>query len=166
MADRWFRFERRPEDGRLVLLRRGPAPTGNADLDLWRDPGAEYTIDDRDEPGPLAAALLADLLTLLSPSVARPLVRAYLARDPEAAAKVAGAWERTGDHSSRRRGSLGDETAIVKLIEDGPPGLPWFYGCKQGGGVVASREEGEQRVDEALAADRWTLGNINGGTHG
>jgi len=160
-GDRWFRFERDDRDA-LVLIRRGDRLTGNRDLELWRDEGTIYGVG---YDG--GAGLLADLLALLPVEHARTAVRAYLARDPEAAAKVAGPWVEVhrGYRSVRMlpgaaysidgrnlRDVVAESCGVRerKAIAWALPKAPAVEG--------ATRAEAEAAVDALLVGDGWVLG--------
>jgi len=98
-------------------------------------------------------ALLADLLALLPVEHARPAVRAYLARDPEAAAKVAGPWVRVDERNTRRW--LPGERFLVAAVWRGEDGS-WYASVGSVG--RPTRAEAEAAVDALLVGDGWVLG--------
>ncbi len=110
---------------------------------------------------------------LLRPATAadltRDLVRAYLARDPEAAAKVAGVWERNKP-SWERDGYAGishrddPQGAVVFQVVATMDRRRWCVYDRRGGCLrcwpndYPTREAAEAAVDELLRAEGWVLG--------
>jgi hypothetical protein len=149
VADRLFQFAL-AEDGRMMLVRH--AYGGNYEH-MLQAPGQ----------GPdLPVLLLADLLALLPVETARPAVRAYLARDPEAAAKVAGPWE---DVAGAEGGERVRVTVGCRERSRWTPCVVWrdqkgWHGVAIGHyvGPFSTIAEAKTTVDALLTADGWVLG--------
>ena len=117
-------------------------------------------------------ARVANGLRLLPVGAARPVVRAYLARDPEAAAKVAGAWvdphgeDAPGYRRVRMRAGfvyddrLADHRWLAAEVCDyGERSVATMYGLPGARMLTRpTRAEAEAAVDALLAAAGWVLG--------
>lgn len=108
----------------------------------------------------LGEAAARALLALLPPEVARPVVRAYLARDPEAAAKVAGPWDRREGMAMSRRWAVGTDRTVGWAAPSTMPGMWTAYTPDAARAATRhpTRAEAEAAVDALLVGDGWVLG--------